>query len=113
MEICMNLFVYPILDYGDVLYDNCKQLDKDELRSVQLAAARAITGAKYRTSHDPLYKELGWKPLQERRDVHKITKLYDIVNSHTPNYLQSNLPPRFSGRATRGATAGNLIIVSM
>ena len=26
-EICMSLFVFPILHYGDIPYDNCSELD--------------------------------------------------------------------------------------
>ena len=110
MESCINLFVYPILDYGDILYDNCRQVDKAELTGVHLAAARAIVGGKKRTSHDRLYTELGWQPLQYRRDTHKISKLYDIVHGHTPDYLKRNLPSLATGRGTRSATAEHFVL---
>ena len=110
MENCINLFVYPLLDYGDILYDNCKQSDKNELRDVHLAAGRAILGAKTHTSHEYLYKELGWQPLQQRRDIHKTCKMYDIVQGHTPAYLRRNLPRRFEGRGTRSTAAEHFVL---
>ena len=45
LEMCMSMFVLPILDYGDILYDNCTEMDKHKLEDVQLAAARLVVGA--------------------------------------------------------------------
>ena len=28
LEICMSLFAFPMLNYGNILYDNCSKLDK-------------------------------------------------------------------------------------
>jgi hypothetical protein len=42
LENCMNLFVLPILDYGDILYDSCSEADKVKLDSVQLAAGLSL-----------------------------------------------------------------------
>lgn len=106
MEYCTNLFVYPILDYGDTLYDSCNQSDKNKLRDVQLAAARAILGAKKGTSHERIYTELGWKPLQQRRNIHKLCRIY-IIKGYTPEYLNHNLPRRLAGRGTRSTAAEN------
>ena len=105
MENCLSLFVLPVLDYGDILYDNCSVMDKTELDDVLLAAARAVTGAKRCTSHQLLYDEVGWQPLQQRRKAHKLCKFYAIVNGHTPEYLRSLLPRNLntSVHNTRGS----------
>lgn len=68
----MSLFVLPILDYGDILYDNCSELNKLKLEDFQLTAARVVVGAKRGTSHARLYSEIGWQPLRQRREVHKL-----------------------------------------
>jgi hypothetical protein len=60
IEMCMSLFVVPILDYGDILYDNCSEQNKSKLEDVYLAAARVAVGAKRGTSHARLYSEVGW-----------------------------------------------------
>ena len=61
LEICYKSFIRPIIEYGNIIYDLCTIADSDKLESVQLAAARLVTGAKKGTSHEPLYRELGWQ----------------------------------------------------
>ncbi len=89
LEICYKSFIRSILEYGDIIYDNCNQSDKDNLESVQLEAARLVTGAKRCTSHANLYRELGWQTLHQRRHCKKLTKMYDIVHGNAPHYLCS------------------------
>jgi hypothetical protein len=105
MEYCLTMFVLPVLDYGDILYDNCSEADKKSLDDVLLAAARAVTGGKRCTSHQLLYNEVGWQPLCQRRRAHKLCKFYAIVNGHTPRYLSTLLPRNLntSIHNTRGA----------
>ena len=85
---------------------------KLKLEDVQLAAARAVLGAKRGTSHARLYNEIGWQPLRQRREVHKLCKMYDIINGHTPTYLVNHLPRNLnaSRRLTRGSAMGNFAI---
>ena len=111
LENCMNLFVLPILDYGDIVYNNCSEADKDTLEDVQIAAARVVTGAKCRTSHQLLYSETGWRPLRQRREMHKKCKIYDIVKEHTPGYLTSLLPRNLisATHRTRGSANSNFV----
>lgn len=111
LENCISIFVFPILDYGDILYDHCSEADKDKLEAVQIAASRVITGAKRGTSHQLLYSETGWNPLRQRREVHKIQKMYDIIHDHTPAYMKLVLPRNTdaSRYQTRGASARNFV----
>jgi len=55
-------YVSPILDYGDIIYDNCTTTDSNLLESVQTAAAKIILGGLRTTSHDIILKELGITP---------------------------------------------------
>lgn len=57
-----------------------------------------------------MYTELGWKPLQQRRDAHKTCKIFDIVKGHSPDYLRRNLPRRSGGRGTRSTAAENFVL---
>ena len=45
----------PILEYGDVLFDNCGEILSDLLESVQIKAARACTHQHY------TYSKITWK----------------------------------------------------
>ncbi len=66
LELCYKSFVLPILEYGNILYDNCLVADKNNLESVQINALnlRLVTGGKKGTSHHSLYNELGWLTLK-------------------------------------------------
>ena len=89
LEVCYKSYVRPILEYCDILYDNCTLEDSQTVESVQLGAARLVTGGKKRTSHQSLYRELGWSTLQSRRMNHRLIKMYDILNNNTPSYLNT------------------------
>ncbi len=53
--------------------------------------ARTVTGAKYRSSREALHKDLGWMPPTDRRQIHKLSKLYAIYNNQVPSYLCETL----------------------
>ena len=66
-----------------------------KIESVQIEAARIVTGGTKLTSIDLLYKETGWEKLSTRREVHRLTYLYKMTNNLTPAYLSNILPNRF------------------
>ena len=88
-------YVRPILEYVDVIWDNSTLLLVHKIESVQIEAARIVTGGTKLTSIDSLYKETGWQRLTERREIHRLTYLYKMVNNLTPPYLRNILPNRF------------------
>ena len=73
LDIIFTLFIRPILEYGDVIWNNCAQYEKNEIEKIQLEAARKTTGTTKLISINTFYKETGWDTLgnQER-----------ITNSH-------------------------------
>ena len=107
LQTCYFSFVRSLLEYGDILLDSCSQKLEQELEAVQINAAQIVTGAKRNSSHEELYKELGWQPLQRRRHIHKLTKMHDIVNNVTPKYIH-NLIDHTNTRDLGGFTNGNL-----
>ena len=86
-------FIRPLLEYSDVVWDNCSRQQKNLLESVQLEAARIVTGATKLTSFNNLYIETGWEKLELRREKHKLIVLYKMINGLVPNYLEELLPP--------------------
>ena len=44
LEIIYTTFIRPLLEYGDVIWDNCTQYEKLELEKIQNEAARIATG---------------------------------------------------------------------
>ena len=45
LETMYLSFIRPLLEYGDVVFDNCTLQDQELLENVQHEAARIVTGA--------------------------------------------------------------------
>ena len=90
-------YIRPILEYADVVWDTNNQTLVNKLESVQIEAARIITGGTRLTSITKLYDETHWETLAERRKQHKLVLFYKMANNNTPFYL-SNLVPNTVGR---------------
>ena len=82
------------MEYGNYIWDNCFEGDKDRLEDFQLSIARTVTGARKGTSHDLIYNELNWPTLADRRKGVKLKNFYKIINNETPEFLRSLLPKR-------------------
>jgi hypothetical protein len=84
-------FIRPILEYGDIVWDSPMEI-LAPLESVQLNAARIVTGATARCSTNGLYTETAWQPLAKRRERHRLALYFKIVNGNAPQYLIDLLP---------------------
>ena len=62
------------------------------LLKTALVAARIATGTTKLVSIDALYKEIGWETLEQRRNNHKLSLFYKMMNSLAPTYLTSLVP---------------------
>ena len=85
-------FIRPLLEYADVVWNNCTQYESNELDKIQNEAARIVTGATKLASIDSLHTETGWETLGSRRKTHKLTMFYKMKNGLCPDYLASLLP---------------------
>lgn len=90
-------FIRPILEYADVIWDTKNLGLINRLETVQLEAARIVTGGTKLTSHHKLYDETKWEKLTDRRKNHRLFLFHKMVNGETPQYL-SNLIPNTIGR---------------
>jgi hypothetical protein len=70
-------FIRPVLEYSDLVWDNCTGREANLLENVQVSAARitCITGMRINSSRSAPYEELGWDTLSTRRKVHKLNSL--------------------------------------
>ena len=93
LETIYKSFIRPLLEYADVIWDNCTQQNKNELELIQLEAARISTGTTKLVSVANLYIETGWETLDARRNKHKLVLFYKMFNDLTPLYLSSLVPP--------------------
>ena len=93
LEAIYISFIRPVLEYADALWDNCTQLEKQELEKIQIEAARFSTGATKLVSLQKLYDEIGWETLETRRRKHKLVLFYKVFYNLFPLYLSSLVPP--------------------
>ena len=85
-------YVRPILEYSASVWSNCTKAEETTLEEIQLKAIRIITGAKKGTSHESLYKEVGWPTLDSRRTYQNLTFLHKIIHNVAPPGLTDLLP---------------------
>ena len=95
-QIYLIIFIRPLLEYGDIIWDNCLQSEKQELEKIQIEAARIATGATKLVSIAALYRETRWDSVDERRRKHKLTLFFKIANALSPLYMSSLVPQTVS-----------------
>ena len=67
LQVIYFSFVRPILENGDVVWNNMPQYLKDDLDKIQNEAARIVSGCSKLVSLSDLREECGWELLSERR----------------------------------------------
>ena len=72
LEIIYFTFMWPILEYADVVWDNCTQFNQTELEKVQLKAGRIVSGTTKLVPLASLYNELGCEELSSRWRKYKL-----------------------------------------
>ena len=92
LEIIYVSFIRPLLEYADVVWDNCTLYEVNALEKIQLEAARIVTGTTKLVSLEMLYKETGWETLEVRRSKHKLCLFYKMSNNISAEYLSSLVP---------------------
>ena len=93
LETIYLTFIRPMLEYADVVWDNCTNYENQELDKIQTEAARIVTGATKLVSLHALFDEVKWEPLEARRMKHRLLLIYKMFNNLYPEYLSSLIPP--------------------
>jgi hypothetical protein len=87
IETLYKSFVGSPLDYSDVIYDNCSNIDSIKIENIQRRACILLTVTIRVTKLKTLLKEAGVESLKTRRKLHRLTYLFKIKNKLTPDYL--------------------------
>ncbi len=58
-----------------------------DIVSIKVKGAQLISGTGPRDSRNPVFKELGWLSLENRRVMHKCTMVFKCRNGLAPPYL--------------------------
>ena len=85
-------FIRPLLEYSDVLWDNCTAEQSNDIESIQIEAARIVTGATKLCNIAKLYHDLKWDTLSNRRRKHKLILFYKMKQNISPSYLTNLIP---------------------
>lgn len=93
LETMYFSFVRSGIEYASSVWDSCTQNETNQLESIQIDAARIVTGLPRYCSIDRLFVEVGWLSLQKRREIKKLILMYKIFNNLAPVYLTELLPP--------------------
>jgi hypothetical protein len=96
LEKIYTSMIRPILEYGDIIFDNMPFYLSQQLENVQRRAALICTGAYRHTEHAVLLRELGWQSLTNRRYQRRLTSFYTLLNGPTPNHILSHIPTSVS-----------------
>jgi hypothetical protein len=92
LETIYISFIRPLLEYGDIIFDNCSHTEKEELEKINYEAARIVTGATKLVSIEKLFIEVGWEHLSKRRLKHKLITFYKMLHGLAPQYLCDLVP---------------------
>ena len=92
-ETMYKLFILPLFDYADIVWDNCTDTQSKMLENLHLEAIRIIIGGIRGISHEKLYKESGFCTLKERRKRHKLLMFHKMILGLCPQYISDLLPP--------------------
>ena len=92
LENLYTSMIRPILDYADMLYNNCTLSIDRTIEGVQRRAALICTGAYKLTEHVKLLKDLGWTTLKARRNHHILSLFYKLIKGKSPTYVTNLIP---------------------
>ena len=93
LQISYFSFIRPILEYADIVWDNCTQYEKNELEKIQIEAAMIVTGTTRSCSNEKILEEAGWDSLETRREKHRLITFHKMVHQNSPSYLYTLVPP--------------------
>ena len=108
---CMayTTLVRPLLEYSCTVWDPYTKEDIRLLEGVQRRAARYVLNRyHYTASVSDMLKELGWKPLEVRRQHHRMNMMYKIINNLAAIDKVKYLTP--PSRSTRYSSGSSFII---
>ena len=98
LETIFVSFIRPSLEYANTLWAGAYEKDLIKLDSLEVEAMRSVTGATLGSNIANLYRDTGWVPLHDRRDIHSLCLLYKLFRGEGPSYLRDLLPPEVGER---------------
>ena len=98
LETIFVSFIRPSIEYANTLWAGAYEKDLIKLDSLEVEKMRSVTGATSGSNIANLYRDTGWVPLHDRRDIHCLCLLYKLFRGEGPSYLRDLLPPEVGER---------------
>jgi hypothetical protein len=99
LERIYTTMIRPIIEYGDIVYDNLTISQSEKLEQLQRRAALICTGGYKHTEHRVLLNELGWDTLKNRRKSHRLNAYYKMIHTQSPEHIIPHLPTTVSSQS--------------
>ena len=103
-----NTIVVPHFDHADVVWGGCTKKDANRLQKVQNFAVKSIAGKRKYDHVTPLFKELNYLNLEERRKVHEAVFTHKALTKNSSRNLHEEYSKYTPKTSTRSAKLGKL-----
>ena len=98
LETIFVSFIRPSLEYVNTLWAGAYEKDLIKLDSLEVEAMRSVTGPTLGSNIANLYRDTGWVPLHDLRDIHSLCLLYKLFRGEGLSYLRDLLPQKVGER---------------
>ena len=89
----ISQLILPIIDYGDIIYQNTSDTHLHPLKVTYNNLCRFILRCPYMTHHCSMYASLNWLTPQARRHYHWLTFIFKCIHNNYPDYLKQYIRP--------------------
>ena len=113
-KLLYNATIASRLNYCDIIWDNCNINNSNKLQTIQNRCVRTILNTAPGVSSGPLFEELTWLRLKDKRKLHKCVLFHELLLGRGPAELCEELE-QWKNRGThvtRGTANGNLSLPS-
>ena len=87
-----------LVEYANTLWAGAYEKDLTKLNSLEVGVMRWVTGVISWSNIVNFYRDTGWVPLHDQRDIHSLCLLYKLFRGEGPSYLRDLLPPEVGER---------------
>ena len=108
-RILYDSLVVPHFSYGDIIWMNCSQQNKNKLQLAQNFAAKSMVGAKKYDSATTALKTLQLLPLEQKRQIHLAVHVKKALEGHTTENISTMYKNQQNTNSSRAATRGDLM----
>ena len=90
LEIIYTSFIRPLLEFGDIIWDNCAEFEKVDLIKYKMKQLELLREQRIKlVSLNILSNEICWETLEQRRKNDRLTLFYKMVYNSISHCLSN------------------------